>query len=805
MKPGKVVGCNRVAGGCEFRCENAVASVTFAGKGVVRVRAAPGEGFEPDFSWAVVRNEPSGGTFSVERTRERVVLKAREVSVAVEMKPFHVSFYGPGGTLLNSDAEGGGVSWSGRKIRCRKEMPADERYFGFGEKAFHLDRRGKRMVNWNTDAALHTWNSDPLYQSIPFFIGVGRGRAYGIFFDNSWKSFFDMGASSRRYYTFGAEGGEMNYYFIHAPGAKEILERYTWLTGRMPLPPLWALGYHQSRYSYKDEGSVRRVAARMRALGFPCDVIHLDIHYMDDFRVFTWHPERFPRPEKLLTELRAGGFRVVTIVDPGVKRDTGYRVFREGLESGYFLKKRDGTLFYGYVWPGETAFPDFSRADVRRWWGEQHRELTGRGVAGIWNDMNEPSENIKPHARRVSTRRVVHYDGGRYTPHAKNRNVYGLQECRATREGLLRLRPDERPFVLTRAGYAGIQRYAAAWTGDNSSTFRHLRLSIPMLLNMGLSGAPFVGADIGGFTGNCSPELYARWVQLGAFYPFCRTHTAILSRPQEPWSFGRRVAGIARKYISLRYRLLPYIYTLFREAAWTGTPVLRALFMEFPWDEACVGIEDELMVGSSILLAPVLKRGARRRRVYLPAGADWVDFETLERRAGGVTITADAPLHRMPIFVRAGAIIPTQAHVRCADEITMNPLVVEVYPAAFNAAGGGRSVFTLYEDDGATMKYEEGVFCTTAMECRRRRGGVRFTLHRRKGVYHPGARVCELVFRGVDKPLEVRLNGEPLEEETGGADGAGEGRWWYEREGKVLRAAFTDRGERVDVDAGFRG
>lgn len=778
---GDVQRISKLKNGLKLNCGNATVMLTVVGEGIVRVRAFRDSKPPKDRSWAVVMPKDTSADFKVEKTEENIRLVTRRMKVEIDKKPFSLSFYDGKGRLLNSDAARGAVAWDRQRVACRKKMPKGEHYYGFGEKAFHLDRRGKKMVNWNTDAA-PTWNSDPLYQTIPFFIAMNDGVAHGIFFDSTWKSFFDMGASSSRTYRFGAEGGEMNYYFLLGPKPADVLARHTRLTGRTPMPPRWALGYHQSRWGYRNEKIVKRIAGGMREHEIPCDVIHIDIHYMDGYRVFTWHPRRFPEPERMIKELREMGIRVVVINDPGVKREEGYRVYDEVMKKEMYLKKTDGKPFHGFVWPGKTVFPDFSRGDVRRWWGDQHREFIRQGVCGIWNDMNEPSHNIQAFIRRVSTRNVVHHDNGQNTPHLKNRNVYGLQEGRATREGLLRLRPGERPFVLTRAGYSGIQRYAAVWTGDNSSTWRHLHLSLPMLMGMGLSGVSFVGCDIGGFTLSCSRELYARWIQVGAFYPFCRTHAAIMTRDQEPWAFGKRVTDIAREYITLRYQLLPYIYTLFRESAETGAPVFRPLFYEFPGDPECATIEDEAMVGSAFLVAPVIRKGERKREVYLPAG-EWFDFWTGERLSGGRTIAAKAPLERMPVYVRGGAIIPMQGAARCTDEMKMDPLILKVYPS-------GKSTFTLYEDDGLSNDYEKGVFCETHYDCDAEGNEVEFKISARKGRFDPGNRTCRVEFHGIQrKPNKVTLNGRAAKK-TGMS---------YDAERQTLIVTFRDNGKQKSI------
>ncbi len=442
-----------------------------------------------------------------------------------------------------------------------------------------------------------------------------------------------------------------------------ILARYTELTGRMSLPPRWALGYHQCRWSYYPDSWVRKLAQEFRARQMPCDAIWLDIDYMDGYRDFTWHPQRFPDPQGLLDALHQQGFRVVTILDPGVKQDPTYHVYQQGARAGYFCTTPDGQVFHGPVWPGMAAFPDFSRAEVRRWWGDLHATLLQVGVDGIWNDMNEPTltghfapELDVPRGSTLAPH-VQHGSEGQSLPHLALHNAYGSLMAQAAHEALARLRPDTRPFVLTRSAYAGVQRYAALWTGDNSSRWEHLRLAMPMCLNISLSGVAFVGVDVGGFWGNSDAELLTRWMQLGALLPFYRNHSSAHTTHQEPWAFGEPFESINRQYLELRYRLLPYLSTLFYEAAMTGAPIMRPLLWHYLNDPTTWEIEDQFLLGRDLLAAPIYEPGSSARRLYLPTG-EWASFWSGERFHGPAWIEARAPLDELPLFVRAGAFLP---------------------------------------------------------------------------------------------------------------------------------------------------
>ena len=778
---GDMESVEETPGGVLLRGDGVLASVTMPAEGVVRVRIARGEEFGPDHSWAVVA-DPQPPAFEIEETDAAVTLTSEHVTAAIERRPFRAVF-SCGGDVVNEDLPGRAVGWRGDRVRCSKAMPEDEHYYGFGEKLMPLDRRNCKMTMWNTDAGLHKPGSDPLYQAIPFYIGHRAGRSYGIFFDNTWKSQFNMGGAALRHATFQAEGGDMNYYFIAGPDMKTVVRRYTALTGRHPLPALWTLGHHQCRWSYKTDERVRRIAAGFRERDIPCDAMWLDIHYMRGYRVFTWHPKRFPDPRGLIEDLARDGFKTVVIIDPGVKKDPGYFVFDHGVEKDYFLRRTDGTLFTGYVWPGATVFPDFNREEVRGWWAGLHTELMDQGVAGVWNDMNEPSINIQPH-RRVNADNVMHHDTPAPTPHLKNRNVYGLGEAMATHEAQRRARPDRRPFVLTRAGYAGIQRYAAVWAGDNTSNWSHLRFSLPELMGMGLSGVPFVGVDIGGFAGNCSPELYARWIQAGALSPFCRTHTMLMTRSQEPWSFGRRVTDISRRYIRLRYRLLPFLYNLFREAEQIGLPPMRPLILEYPDDPECETLDDQFLLGRDLLAAPVMGKGARSREVYLPDG-QWLDYWTGERRTGPSRFIMDTPLETMPLFVRAGAIIPCAEPAAHTAAISRDTLILDIFTLP------GRHEMAHYEDDGGSTAYRDGAFSETTFAFKQSDGGIEFTAGERTGDYAPPRNSLLLRFMGVDAgPQAVEHNGAALERAPVNSGGA----WDYDVGARILECRIPDNG-----------
>jgi alpha-glucosidase len=672
------------------------ASVQFRDWDVVRVRIAPSGVFEPEESYAIdstARRELP--TVKVTQTPKQVILTASTgAGVVIERRAFAVSVFDETGQPVVQD-EFMHPAWFDRQtgeIGITKFRRSEvETYYGFGEKAFpEMSREGKFIVNWNTDTFSYPVGTDPIYQSIPFFYALHDGKAYGLFFNNTFRTWFDMGKSSPGRYSFGADGGELDY-FVFIGGAsrspKKVLEGYSVLTGRTPMPPIWALGNQQSRWSYFPEKRVREIAEGFRKNRIPADVIYLDIDYMDEYRVFTWDKKRFPDPAKMIGDLKADGFRTVLIIDPGLKVDENYEVYKDGKQRNVFVKNPDGSILVRNVWPKESAFPDFTLPAAREWFGAQYKKHLEEGIAGFWNDMNEPGvfatekterPEILHHPEKTFPLDTPHAGDGLKDTHLRYHNVYGMQMTRATFEGVRKLAPEKRPFVLTRAGFAGVQRYSAVWTGDNYAGWEHLALTIPMLANMSVSGVPFVGADVGGFNDMPSGELYARWLQAAALTPFFRSHSVGWVGNKEPWEYGEEFTGINRATVELRYQFLPYLYTLFREHERSGAPVMRPLWYEYPGDKQTYLISDEFMVGSDVLVAPVVKEGMTTRGIYLPVGAEWVDWWTGEKLESGKMHYLKTPLDRLPIFVRVGAVIPTQGVIQHTGEMAASPVTLNV-------------------------------------------------------------------------------------------------------------------------------
>ena len=751
---GAVTNVDMLPDGIELTAGSAKVRVTSYREGVLRIRFAPNGGFPKDMSWALAEDAHPTAVRIDDRPDE-VSLTAGTVTAIVAKSPLSIRFVDAAGKTLSSDVAGMPMASAGARVRVWKQMPDDELYFGLGDKAGSMNRRGRVFEMWNTDAYGWGESTDPLYKSIPFFMGFRQGAAYGIFFDNAYRSSFDFGKESSGVLSFGADGGDLDYYFLAGPEPKTVVEEFSALTGRAPLPPLWALGYQQCRYSYYPEARVREVAKTFRDKKIPADAIYLDIDYQDRNRPFTVSASSFPAFGAMIRDLRAEGFHTIAITDLHIAHapNQNYAPYDSGAELDAFVKNPDGTVYVGKVWPGDSVFPDFTLTRVRDWWGGLYKDFAGMGVAGFWNDMNEPSVFS---ALRTMPLDVVHrLDGGSTLDHRAVHNVFGMENARATYDGLRKLKPDERPFVLTRAAYAGTQRWAASWTGDNSGTWNHLGMSTPMLLSLGLSGYGLVGDDIGGFAGSAPPDLLTRWMELGAFNPIFRGHAEKGSRDREPWVDGPAHEAMRRRAIESRYRLIPYLYTNVEEMSRTGVPLMRPVFLEYPNAGDFYGDDRDFLFGRDLFIAPVVSENLDAQDIRLPPGG-WYEYGTSALRSSTETLTLQPALGFLPVYVRAGAIIPQQPIVQDTDETPAGPLELHVYP-------GPDCRGTLYQDDGHTFAYQRGKYLRTSYACEAKEHGLEVTGHLEHDDYRPWWSSAKLVVYGFKKaPREVRVGGKPV-------------------------------------------
>ena len=731
---------------------------------IIRIRVAPHGVFLEDFSYAVPKLEQKAAEFTLFEDELEFRVATKSINCHIRKKDFFISFSDQNNHVTSTDAVPmhweENVKFGGYYVFCTKTCHPEESFFGLGDKPTEFNLRGKRLKNWNTDAYSFQWNQDPLYRSIPFYISVNEGIAHGIFFDNTFKAQFDFGGEDTTKTSFWADGGELQYYYIHGPHMMDVVKSYHILTGTHPMPPLWALGYHQCRWSYYPEAKVKKIARGFRDNKIPCDGIYLDIDYMDGYRCFTWNRKYFPDPKKMISELAADGFKTVVIIDPGIRVDDNYSVFREGKEKRYFCRRSDDYFMEGHVWPGRCQFPDFTNPEVRTWWGGLFDELVQMGVAGVWNDMNEPAvfgAGTFPDDVRHQ------YDGFRGS-HRKAHNVYGMQMVRSTYEGLRNIMKNKRPFTITRAGYSGVQRFSSVWTGDNVASWEHLKLGNIQCQRLSVSGIPFCGTDIGGFSGEPDGELFTRWIQMGTFSPFMRAHSAGDTKEREPWSFGEPFTAINRKFIELRYKLMPYFYSTFWEHHRYGFPILRPIVMHEQDVKLNHFRQDEFTYGDKILVCPVMEPGQTNRNVYLPKGK-WFNFWTHEIVEGGKEVNVATPLETIPLFVKAGSVIPEYPVMQYVGEHEIEEVKQNIYYSDYEVNS------FLFEDYGETFAYEQDIYLEKKFVVN---GNSReMTIHQSmEGLYTPRYEGYHLNIIGLPfKPGKILADGKVVNDFVINADG----------------------------------
>lgn len=630
-------------------------------------------------------------------------------------------------TILHSQEPNKGIGWI-----QEAELQPEAQIYGLGERAAPLNLRtpltqkGKPRTYrmWNDDPiGRYGPGTDPLYMGIPLYLGLHSQGSYLVFYENSYPATFSFRETATAHF----EGGALRYY-IAVGSIPHLLERYTELTGRPPLPPRWALGYHQSRWGYERESVLRETANRFITHDLPIAAMHLDIDCLDGFRAFTIDPDRFPNIAEFIQELADRGTRLITIINPGIKASRNNRLFQEGREQKVFCTQPNGEPVLATVWAGMCAFPDFTNPQARHWWSRQYQYLLDLGIAGFWHDMNEPAAFALWGNPTLPARSTHHDMEGRGGDHREAHNLYGFLQARAGYEALRSYRPEQRPLIVTRSGWAGIQRYAWSWTGDIESSWQALRQIIPTMLNLSLSGMPYSGPDIGGFQGDPSAELYIRWFQTAAFFPFCRTHSANSVKHRTPWSFGEPALSIVRDLLKFRERLLPYFYTLAWQTSQTGHPLVKPVFWADPEDPELWSIDDAFLLGDALLVCPILHRSHEIRSIRLPQG-HWYHFWTDAIEAGATEIQLQGAIHQIPLLVKAGSLLPM---------VENQQLVLHFYPSTEGMCEGA-----VYSDAGDG--YGEGRvdrFCLTRDSDRL----DRFELVRQQEGQYPfpyeGFRIC---------------------------------------------------------------
>lgn len=624
--------------------------------------------------------------------------------------------------------------------------------YGTGEVGGPLLRNGRVISTWNYDAYGFDNNSENLYQSHPWVLAVrADGSAYGVLADTTYRCWVDLTDGIR----FTAGGAPFRVIVIDRSSPQEVLTALADLVGKMAMPPKWAIGYHQCRYSYYPDSRVKEIAAEFRKREIPCDVIWMDIDYMRGFRCFTFDPSHFPDPSALNADLHDQGFHTVWMIDPGIKKEDGYFVYDQGTEIDAWVKSADGQTYTGDVWPGECVFPDFTMESVRTWWAGLYKDFIATGIDGVWNDMNEPAVfNVESKTMPLDNlHRADEALGGPGT-HARFHNVYGLLMVKASREGVMAVHPDRRPFVLSRASYIGGHRYGAAWTGDNTANWEHLEASIPMTLNLGLSGQPFAGPDIGGFIGEGDGQQFARWMGFGALMPFSRGHTAKENGNKEPWSFGPEVEATCKEAIERRYRLMPYLYTLFHEASTTGLPVARPAFFADPTDPALRSEDDSFLLGADLLVSAKVTP-ERDRAAVRPRGA-WRSFDFYDGLMPQMNQASNPDLP--DLIIRPGAIIPTGPITQYVDEKPLDPVTLII-----NLDENGNAEGTLYEDAGNGYGYQQGEFLLTRYIARRSGNAVEISVaDQQGGLQRPQRNIRIRIITDKGEAVSSGIDGKPL-------------------------------------------
>lgn len=751
---GKITFWNKTESGISGKTEHATFKVEIINANIVRVRVSQNPTWN-DFSYLLTNDPiPGSNAHQLQTSGDAIYLVTPALQVKVEKAPnFRVSFLTNSYQVINEDypGDGFGTSFIGQRSTLYKRLFPNERFVGLGEVLGNLDKRGSAYTLNNTDTYKYGDPRLPMYTNIPFYIGIRDTMVYGLFYHNTYKSFFNFGVSTPDYMSITADGGDVDYFFIYDTDIPKIITHYTSLTGRMPLPPMWSLGYHQSRCSYFPQANVKILAETFRKKEIPIDCIVLDADYLQDYEPFRINTERFPDMKGLSAYLKSLDLEVTASVNPGIKIDSTYFAHEDGLKKGVFVKYSNGDLYTAEIAPSMNHYVDFTNPKGRAWWVDHMKFLPENGIHGYWNDMNEPAVG----GSYIPDNLWFDFDGTKANG-LQAKNVYGMLMARSSYESALKYGENRRPFILTRSGFAGVQRYAATWTGDNTAKEEFLLLGALLNTQMGLSGLPFVGDDIGGYIGNTSKELFARWIEVGVFEPFCRNHKEAFATANEPWSYGEEAEAIAKEYIGFRYRLMPYLYSKFYEATQTGMPIARSLCMNYPNDPLVYNAlyQYQFMCGDALMIVPVTP-SEKIKKHYLP-GSYWFDLYSDEKVAGNRELIAECPIFQIPVFVKPSSIIPMQGLVQSTKQNPGDTLFLHLF------SGDESNEICYYEDDGATMDYQKGAYYKRWMRFDPAKKVL--TLDSPEGNWKSRFKVIKVVLHGFDKNIEtVKINGKAVQ------------------------------------------
>jgi len=772
--------------------ERATARVTFYRPDVVRVDwTRPGA--TPDTSYGVVAR-PASTRPAVTDADSALYVRSTAMTVVVQKTPLRLRMAGADGRTLLAEADSNAV-FRGDARTVRFRIDPGNHFYGTGERS-QFGLHGAAFDVYNTAIFNYSEAALTMKLNVPFVSTTG---GYGLFVDTHHPGRFDVGAADSTQMAYTAQGGTMTYYVLGGASIPDQIEQYTALTGRQPMPPKWSLGYIQSKYGYRTEAAARGVVDTLRAKGFPVDALVLDLYWFEHMGDLAWDREAYPEPFAMMRDLKARGVQTVAISEPYIVEPS--RLFQPSIDRRFVGRDSTGAPYrYDDWWScGDCDAVLFDMTDpaARDWWWEQHPPFMGETMAGLWTDLGEPEKHPPEMQHHLGPARDVH-------------NLYNFLWAQTLYRGWHDVRPNQRLFNLTRSGFTGIQRYGVTmWSGDVARTWSGFQAQPTLLLNAGLSGIGLYGSDLGGFsTGTTTPELYARWLQHGALTPTMRPHGYDGQQPTEPWRYGTQVERIVRDATRLRYRLMPYLYTLAWENHRTGLPLARPLFFADPTDARLHGYTDAYLLGASLLVAPVLEEGARTKDVVLPAGT-WVEWDTGTAYAGGQTVTLDAPLDRIPMLVETGSIIPMRPVASHTGAQPADTLALRVYPDADAPAS-----FALHEDDGLTLDYQDGAYATTSIRQRWQARGdgtqdLVLSVGAAVGTYEgqPAARTVQAAIHRLDgPPAQVTIGGMSVPERSSRAAVEAQGGWVYDAARGVLHVQHrgaTHRAHRI-VATGVR-
>ncbi len=691
--------------------------------------------------------------------------------------PVKVEFFDRANELILRDLFGDSIITSGSRTTARFSIRPDEQFYGSGERGTSFDLRGLAFDSFNEQHGGYPVGGIPptMNINVPFLVST---KHYGIYFDDTYKGHFDIGHARGDRLDYTAYGGRLSYFFMYAPTMAGVLSDYTWLTGRAPLLPRWAYGYIQSKFGYRNEADAEQMIRRMRHDRIPCDAIILDLYWFKNMGDLSWNTSSWPDPSRIVSSFLTQGFKTIVITEPYITRPSLNFAYADSM--GYLVKDSLGQSYIMKNWWScncDAGLLDITNPSARQWWWSKYDSIFNTGVSGLWTDLGEPERDYPD----------MRFYGG---PDLKVHNLYDFMWARTLFDGLRRNFPNRRMFNLTRSGYAGIQRFGVVtWSGDVAKTFGGLAVQLPILMNMGMSGIAYHNSDIGGFTnGRTTPELYTRWMEFGTFCPVMRAHGYDVYNPTEPWGFGTRTQNIVRKFIRLRYSLLPYNYTMAHETYETGIPLARPLVLEDPGNPNVRKESSAYMWGEDFLVAPVVRAGQRTKTFYLPPGG-WIDYWNDRLYRGGKEVTVAAPLDEVPLFVKSSCIIPMMPPPEYIRSASPDTLILSIYPSR-----GAHSDFSLYEDDGQTLDYQHGDFSSTLFTVTTsqvgKRGKILVSIGAAKGSYKgkPVNRfyICE-IHRISGRPRGVSLQGSslPFINSENGREAPGNG-YRYNRKRKTL-------------------